>query len=58
MCEFFEELKGYVENDLIMLDKVFLDFLIFDEFRWVWFVVNIRFVFKVNCMDLLLGSRL
>ena len=56
--ESFEELKGYVENDSTMLDKAFLDFLTFDEFRWAWFVVNTRSVFKANCMDLLSGSRL
>ena len=56
--ESFEELKGYVENDSTMLDKAFLDFLTFDEFRWAWFVVNTRSVFKANCMDLLPGSRL
>ncbi|PFX16912.1 SET domain-containing protein 4-like [Stylophora pistillata] len=53
----YEELKGYLEYDTTMLDKTFLDFLTFDEFRWAWFVVNTRSVYKANSMDLSPSSK-
>lgn len=51
--ESYEELKGFLEQDTSMLDKKFLDSLTFDEFRWAWFVVNTRSVYKADEVDTL-----
>ena len=46
--ESYEELKGLLENSTGILEKTFLDNLTFDEFRWAWFVVNTRSVYKAG----------
>lgn len=49
--ESYEELKGLLEKYTSVLDKEFIDFLTFDEFRWAWHVVNTRSVYKPNNTD-------
>lgn len=46
--ESYEELKGLLESSTGILEKTFLDNLTFDEFRWAWFVVNTRSVYKAG----------
>lgn len=53
VCESYEELKGFLEHSTSILDKKFLDSLTFDEFRWAWFVVNTRSVYKADEVDTL-----
>ena len=48
MRESYEDLKGLPEACTSVLDKNFLDLLTFDEFRWAWFVVNTRSVYKAE----------
>lgn len=48
LSDSYEELKGLLENYSSVLDKEFLDLLTFDEFRWAWFVVNTRSVYKAD----------
>ena len=51
VTESYEELKGCLQKYSTVLDKNFVDFLTFDEFRWAWFVVNTRSVYKANSTD-------
>lgn len=46
--ESYEELKGLLESSTSIVDKKFLDNLTFHEFRWAWFVVNTRSVYKAG----------
>ena len=46
--ESYEELKGSLESCTGILEKTFLDNLTFDEFKWAWFVVNTRSVYKAG----------
>lgn len=46
--ESYEELKGLLQSSNSKLYEQFLDFLTFDEFRWAWFVVNTRSVYKAS----------
>ena len=51
VTESYKELKDCLEKCSTRLDKNFVDFLTFDEFKWAWFVVNTRSVYKANSMD-------
>ena len=46
--ESYEELKGLLQSSNSKLYEQFLDSLTFDEFRWAWFVVNTRSVYKAS----------
>ena len=46
--ESYEELKGLLESSTDVLEKAFLDNLTFDEFKWAWFVINTRSVYKAD----------
>lgn len=46
--ESYEELKGLLQSYTGILEKAFVDYLTFDEFRWAWFVVNTRSVYKAG----------
>lgn len=46
--ESYEELKRSLESCTGILEKTFLDNLTFDEFKWAWFVVNTRSVYKAG----------
>lgn len=46
--ESYEDLKGLLESCTSVLVKTFLDLLTFDDFRWAWFVVNTRSVYKAD----------
>ena len=46
--ESYKELKELIESSTSTLDKQFLDNLTFEEFRWAWFVVNTRSVYKAS----------
>ena len=46
--ESYEDLKASLESCTGILEKTFLDNLTFDEFRWAWFVVNTRSVYKAG----------
>lgn len=48
VSESYEELKRLLEGCTSIVDKKFLDLLTFEEFRWAWFVVNTRSVYKAD----------
>ena len=53
--ESYKGLKELLKKHNTMLDKKFLDYLTFDKFRWAWFVVNTRSVYKPNSLDMFPG---
>ena len=46
--ESYKELKKCLKSCVSELDKGFLEFCSYDEFKWAWFVVNTRSVYKPN----------
>lgn len=44
--ETYKELKEFFATHVSALDKEFVEFFTFEEFRWVWCVVNTRSVYK------------
>ena len=46
--ESYEQLKQLLEKHMSVPNKKFVELLTFDEFRWAWYVVNTRSVYKAN----------
>lgn len=46
--ESYKGFKECLEEHSTLLDGKFVDFVTFDEFRWAWFVVNTRSVYKAD----------
>lgn len=57
VTESYEQLKRCLEKHNTVVEKEYLDFLTFDEFRWAWFVVNTRSVFKEDNMGTASGEH-
>ena len=46
--ESYDQLKRFLEKHMSVLNKKFVELFTFDEFKWAWFVINTRSVYKAN----------